>query len=211
MMFKFLLPLAAPSFSLAFSLALAFALAGCGSDNDDNNVNRAPAGKTILESNVVTYEIRPYKEPCQREPRDFCLIGDDGTGVAKRMYSDIEGLPFRWGWIRTAQIQADRIEDSPGGQQRYEYKLIRLITEVPMPPRSEFEINIDNQDVAASATCDFQLLDEVAFRAPDATICSEMNTELNTGLPTRGVFAFTGNDAAPIELIDTKSPIIPVQ
>ncbi|RYZ64734.1 MAG: hypothetical protein EOP05_21595 [Proteobacteria bacterium] len=193
------------------ALFLALALAGCGSDNDNEGNNRKPAGKTVLETNVGTYEIRPYKEPCQREPRDFCLVGDDGSGVAKRMYSDIEGLPYVWGRIRTAEIQADRVEDTPGGQQRYEYKLVRLLTDLPMPALTQFEINVDQNDVAASESCEFQLLDEVSFKAPDTTVCAKMNTELNTGLPTRAVFSFTGNEAAPIELIDTKSPIIPAK
>ena len=198
-------------FANVLAITIITSLTACGSSDSDDDSNRTPAGKTLLESSVARYEIRPYKEPCQREPRDFCLVGDDGSGIAQRMYSDIEGLPFRWGWIQTAEIQADRIEDTPGGQQRYEYKLLQLISETRMPAGSQFEINVDVNDITVSDSCEFQLLDESGFRAPDPVICTKLNSGLQGGLPLRAVFAFTSDDKSPIELVDVKSPIIPAQ
>lgn len=190
----------------AFLLALA--LAGCS-----NNEPAAPVDgeDRVLESSTVLYTIRPYKEPCQREPRDFCLIAETETGEARRLYSDVEGLNFKWGSVSTAEVEATRLENTQNGKQRYHYRLTRLITQEPVGADTEFEITVDQQELQSAGSCQFRLQDEVSFAVADQTLCSELETKLQTAQPLRALFSFTGNDANPIHLKEINNPIEPAR
>lgn len=205
-LFKALIPLAA--------LFVAFALStGCsefeGSDTEPRGSEK------VLESSVVIYQLRPYKEPCQTEPRDFCLVADQadaqGNPTTRRLYSPIEGLQYKWGSVQTVEVQADRIEDTPGGQQRYRYTLNRLISEIPVLAGIEFDITVDQNDIAANDSCQFSIPDEAVFTVSDGPLCAKLNTALRSGQPTRPLFTFTGDQAGPIQLKDVLSPIVPAE
>jgi Domain of unknown function (DUF4377) len=190
----------------AFLLALA--LAGC---TDNKPAATITPEDRVLESSTVLYTIRPYKEPCQREPRDFCMIAETENGEARRLYSNVEGLDFKWGSVATAEVEATKLENTQNGKQRYHYRLTRLITQEPIPAETEFEITVDQQELQSAGSCQFGLQDEVSFTVTDQALCSKLETELQTGQPLRALFAFTGNDANPIYLKEINHPIEPAR
>lgn len=196
-----LIPLTALFAALAFTT-------GC-SNSDDSNSRNGPGAEKVLESTTETYVLRPYKEPCQREPRDFCLVADQADQTTRRLYTPIEGLQYKWGWIQTVEVQADRIEDSPGGQQRYRYTLLSLISDVPVPPGTEFDITVDQSDIGANDDCQFSIPEEVVFTVGDRPLCAKLNDALRTGQPTRPLFTFNADQSQPIILKDVLSPIVP--
>lgn len=195
-----LLPLAALFAALALTT-------GCSSNDDSDD--RRPGSEKVLESTIETYVLRPYKEPCQREPRDFCLVADQADQTTRRLYTPIDGLQYKWGSIQTVEVQADRIEDSPGGQQRYRYTLLQILSDVPVPAGVEFDITVDQNDIAANDDCQFSIPEEVVFTVSDAPLCAKLNDALRTGQPTRPLFTFNNDQSQPIILKDVLSPIVP--
>lgn len=198
-LFRALIPLAA--------LFVAFALSTGCSNSDAERSDRKD--EKVLESSTVVYTLRPYKEPCQTEPRDFCLIADQADQTARRLYTPIDGLQFKWGVVQTVEVKADRIEDTPGGQQRYRYTLLRLISEAPVLQGMDFDITVDQNDIAPNDDCRFSIPDELVFTVADRPLCEKLNESLRAGTATRPLFTFTADQSQPIILKDVLSPIVP--
>ncbi len=122
----------------------------------------------------LTYEVAPYKVPCQGEAKQLCmLVKEPGSDQRQFFYDEISGFSFRWGVTQTIEVRVRDVANPPQDASSKEYTLERVVERTRVPEGERFQLQLTG-DYIWRDRLGFSLLSSPRLACATDALCVEL-------------------------------------
>lgn len=123
-----------------------------------------------------TYEVAPYKVPCQGEAKQLCmLLKEEGSDQQRLFYDGISGFSFQWGVTQTIEVRARDIPNPPQDSSSIAYTLERVVERKRVPEGERFQLELTGDYIWGDRLVGLTLQSAPRIACATEELCRELD------------------------------------
>jgi hypothetical protein len=124
----------------------------------------------------LTYEVAPYKVPCQGEAKQLCLlVKEPGSDQRRFFYDEISGFSFQWGVTQTIELRVRDVANPPEDGSSKAYTLERVVERKRVPEGERFQLELTGDYIWGDRLAGFTLLSSPRLVCATDALCVELD------------------------------------